>query len=82
MSVSSNLHPSTQPALSPTRHALHQAGAAVTSIGTRVRTSLNPRRVVTNSRMTMTASTAAVAGTAATTTLSRRPATAAAVADP
>ena len=51
-------------------------------MGTRVRTSLNPRRVVTDSSMMMTASTAAVAGTAATTTLSSNPATAAAVADP
>ena len=82
MSVSSSRRPSTQPALCPSRHAPHQAGAAVTTMGTRVRMSLNPRRVVTDSSRMMTASTAAVAGTAATTTLSSRPATAAAVADP
>ena len=82
MSVSSSRTPSAHPALRPRRQAPHQAGAAVTSMGTRVRTSLNPRRVVTDSSTMMTASTAAVAGTAATTTLSSNPATAAAVADP
>ena len=82
MSVSSSRTPSAQPSLCPIRHALHQAGAAVTTMGARVRTSLKPRRVVTDSRRTMTINTAAVAGTAATTTLSSRPATAAAVADP
>ena len=82
MSVSSSRTPSAQPARWPRSQAPHQAGAAVTSMGTRVRTSLKPRRVVTDSRRMMTASTAAVAGTAATTTLSSSPATAAAVADP
>ena len=82
ISVSSNRAPSTQPALCPRRQAPHQAGAAVTTMGTRVRTSLNPRRVVTDSRRRTTASTAAAAGAAATTTLSSRPATAAAVAEP
>ena len=80
--VSSSRTPSAQPSLCPIRHALHQAGAAVTTMGARVRTSLKPRRVVTDSKRTMTINTAAVAGTAATTTLSSRPATAAAVADP